>query len=278
MSGAIGLPPIPLYISYASNETADAASALKGNPQANALASYFASAAPKLTTPGALLGDYKALQVVLGAFGLQGAIGNTALLKQLLTQDPTSASSLAQRLGNAQYLQFAKAFSGWKTPPFGTASTVRSIVSSYTTNTFETQADTQAPGLQKALYFTRNIGSIKTLSQLQSDASLLSVVVTGLGLPEDNFDSLDFTQQTAILKSKVDLSQFQKPASVQRFAEQYLIAQQLQQTATASPPGSLGALFDDSSDSTGDGLLTILDPSSSGTATGTSGSLLSLFA
>jgi hypothetical protein len=278
MSGTTGLPPIPLYLSYSNNEASYAANALKSDPTDSALVSYFQSAAPKITTPDGLLGDYKSLQVVLGAFGLGGAIGNTALLRQLLTQDPTQSSSLAQRLGNQKYLAFARALSTWTPPPFSTPAKIASIVSSYQTNTFERQADAQSPGLQNALYFTRTIGSAKTLTQIQADPQLLDVVVTGLGLPPDDFDALDFTQQTAILKSKVDLTQFQNPASVKRFAEQYLIAQQSSQTATAPPPGSVAGLFDESTDSTGDGLLTILDPSSNDTTSGSSGSVLSLFA
>ena len=278
MSGSTGVAPIPLFISYSTNESSFAASALKANPQEGVLLNYFQKVAPTLTTPAALLGNFKALTVVLTAFGLQGAIANTAVLKKLMTQNPTSKTSLAQTLGNQKYLLFATALSNWNPPPFSTSAGVNSVVSAYKTNTFEAGAETQATGLQAALYFTRSIGSIKTLTQLQSDASLLAVVVTGVGLPLDNFDALDFNQQTAILKSKVDLTKFQSPAYVKRFAEQYLLSQQLNATSSSPAPGTLAAAFDDSSDDSGDSLLSILNPSSSSTTSSSSGNLLSLFA
>ncbi len=278
MSGATGIAPITLYLSYSANESSYSANAIKANPQQGLLLNYFQKVAPSLTTPAALLGNFKALTVVLTAFGLQGAIANTALLKKLLTQDPTAKTSLAQQLGNQKYLLLATALSKWTPPPFSTPANVNSIVSAYKTNTFEAGAETQAPGLQAALYFTRSIGSITKLTQLQSDPSLLAVVVTGVGLPIDNFNALDFSQQTAILKSKVDLTKFQNPAYVKRFAEQYLLSKQINAQSSSPAPGTLAAAFDDSTDNSGDSLLSILNPSSTDSTSGSSGNLLSLFA
>ena len=278
MSGSTGVAPIPLYLSYSGNESSFAASAIKAKPQEGLLLSYFQKVAPTLTTPAALLGNFKALTVVLTAFGLQGAISNTAVLKKLMSQDPTAKGSLAQTLGNQKYLLFATALSKWNPPPFSTAAGIASVVSSYKTNTFEAGAETQATGLQAALYFTRTIGSIKSLTQLQSDANLLAVVVTGVGLPADNFNELEFAQQTAILKNKVDLTKFKDPAFVKRFAEQYLLSKQINAASSSPAPGTLAAAFDDTSDNSGDSLLSILNISGSSSTSGSSGNLLSLFA
>ncbi len=279
MSGSIGLSPITLYTNDAANEAAKAAANLKANPQASALAAYFKKVASTLTTPAALLKDTKALTVVLGAFDLSGSINDTAILKKLMTQDPTSKTSLAQTMGNAKYQIFANALSNWTTPPFATASAVSQIVSSYSTNVFEQSADTQAPGLANALYFTREASSLKSVAAIQSDTNLLAVVVTGLGLPLDNFEELGFDQQTAILTNKLQLANLQKPAYVKQVAEQYLVTQQ--STADGTPAaGSTASLFSDDSDTTGDSLLSILDPASATDSSSGSGSsgVLSLFA
>ena len=200
------LPPIPLYLSYAANEPADAAAAVKSNAQAQALIAHFRASAAGITTPKALLSDYKSLEVVLGAFGISNQIGNTAILQKLLTQDPTSKASIAYQLGQPKILEFAKALSNWTTPPFADASSQASIVTAYETNALEASAGQQAPGLQQALYFTREIGSVTNLTQLQADPDLLAVAVTAAGLPVDNFDELDFATQTRILKDKINLS------------------------------------------------------------------------
>jgi hypothetical protein len=277
MSGITGLQPIPLYTTYAAQETKYAAATLKSDTQSSAALAYFQKVAPSITTPAALLQNYKALGVVLGAFGLQDKIGDTAILKQLMTQDPTSKTSLAQTLGNAKYQLFANALSNWNPPPFATAAGVAQIASAYTTNTFEKTADTQAPGLAKALYFTREAPSLKSIAAIQSDQDLLSVVVTSLGLPLDDFEELSFDQQTTILTNKVHLADLQNPAKVKQMAEQYLVNQPA--TGNGSPaPGSVASLYDDGADTTGDSLLGILDPNALSSDSGSGSGLLSLFA
>ncbi len=281
MSGSTGLPPVPLFITYAANEAKFAAGSVAPGTQAGALLAYFQKVAPTITSPDALLKNYKALTVVLGAFGLQDKIGQTAVLRQLLTQNPASKTSLAQTIGNAKFLAFAQALSDWTKPPFATAAGLAKIVQPYTLNTFEAGADAQAPGLANALYFARQAASLKSVTALQTDASLLKVVVTSVGLPVQDFDLLDFDQQTAILKSKVTISNFQSPTYVKQAAEQYLVSQQ-SQTDNGPAAGSVASLYSDGVDTSGDSVLSILDPTAntdgSGSATDSGANTLSLFA
>ncbi len=288
MSGSSGLSPIQSYISYSAHEAKYANASSLANAQQTGMINYFQANASKITTQAALLKDFKGLTVVLGAFGIGSLIGSTALLKQLMTQDPTSKSSVAYRIGNAKYLAFAHAMSNWNPPPFSSPSGVAAIVTAYKTNNFEANADAQSPGLQKALYFTRMAGSITKVTQLQSDADLLAVAVTGIGLPLAAYQGLDFTQQTALLKQKLNIGDLQKPAYVQHLAELYLVQQQLTAGTQVQSPqaGSIAGLFG-GTDISGDSVLTIMQASNgfgtnsllggstSGTATN---GLLSLFA
>jgi hypothetical protein len=277
MSGSIGLSGIQLYVAYSANESSRAQAALKANPEATALAAYFQKQAPSIASPLDLLKNYKVLSVVLGAFGLGDKINDTAILKQLLTQNPASTNSLAYQLGDAKYQLFANAFAKSSGPPFATASSITQIVNSYATNLFEQQANTQSPGLGNALQFTREAASLKSVAAIQTDPNLLAVTVTGLGLPLQNFQELDFDQQTSILTQKLKLADLQKPSYVKQAAEQYLVQQQ-SAGASAPPPGSVASLFSDSSDTTGDSLLSILNPSASSNDSSTASDTLSLFA
>jgi hypothetical protein len=294
MSGSLGISPISQYLSYAKNEAKYAASYAQTNAQQSGLITYFQKHAAAITTPAALLKDYKALSVVLGAFGIGGLIQSTALVKQLLTQDPSSGSSTAQRIGNAKYLAFANALHSWNPPPFASTDGVTAIVKAYQLNNFEASqspagtdpsaATTQDNGLQQALYFTRQAGSLTSYTQLQSDPELLAVAVTGLGLPLTAYDNLTYEQQTALLKQKLPIANLKKPAFVQHLAEQYIVQQQLANgpVAATPPAGSLLNAFS-GNDTSANSLLTILGDSASGT-TALSGSgtaanpLLSLFA
>jgi hypothetical protein len=290
--GSSGESPVQAYLTYSANEARYANANAAGNAQATELINYFNKNAASITSPSALLGNYKALSVVLGAFQLGSEVNSPALVKQLLTQDPTSKTSLAYRSGNAKFVNFATALQNWSPPPFSTQAGITSIVTAYKTNLFESSANTQAPGLQNALYFARTAKSITTLTQLQSDASLLAVAVTGAGLPLSAFDNLTFTQQTTLLKQKLNIGDLQKPSYVQHLAELYLVQQQLNSNGAtpANAPGSIAALFGGSTSGNegGGGLLSILQSSEGssassttsllGTTTTASSSLLSLFA
>jgi hypothetical protein len=292
VSNAGGLSPVQAYLTYGNNESKYADAAAAGNASATQLINYFTKHAAGITTPAALLGDYKALSIVLGAFQLGNEVNSTALVKQLLTQDPSSKTSLAYRSGNAKFIAFANAFKTWSPPPFATPAGINSVVTAYKTNLFESGSNAQTPGLQNALYFKRSAASITSLTQLQSDSSLLAVAVTGAGLPLSAFDNLSFEQQTSLLKQKLNIADFQKPSYVQHLAELYLVQQQLSSggAAPAVQAGSVASLFESTggTNSGGGGLLTILQTAEGGsssstisllgTATTATNSLLSLFA
>jgi hypothetical protein len=294
MSGSIDSSPIQQYLTYSASEAKYAASYSTTNAQATNLIDYFQKNASSITTPAALLGNYKALSVVLGAFGVGNLINSPALVKQLLTQNPKSTSSTAYRIGNAKYLAFATALHSWSPPPFATSSGVQAIVKAYQLNGFEASVSPSqisstgtatSNGLQQALYFTRQAGSITSYTQLQSDSELLAVAVTGLGLPLNAYDNLSFTQQTALLKEKLPIADLKKPSYVQHLAEQYIVQQQLLSGPVDTTPqaGSILNAFS-GSDTSANSLLTILNAGSNTGSTsvlGTSSSnssLLSLFA
>jgi hypothetical protein len=288
MSGSIA-SPIQTYLTDSANEAKYASASALANAQQTNLINYFTANAASITTPTALLNNYKALSVVLGAFGIGNLINSTALVKQLITQDPTSTSSVAYQIGNAKYISFANALQSWNPPPFSTSSGVNAIITAYKNNNFEAQAGTQTPGMQQALYFTRTAGSITSLTQLQSDSDLMAVAVTGLGLPLTDFDNLSFDQQTALMQQKLNIGDLQKPSYVQHLAELYLVQQQLN-NSSATPtiqPGTIASLFTSSNSGSGNSLLSILQSAQEassgttasllGTSTTSSNPLLSLF-
>lgn len=108
-----------------------------------------------------------------------------------------------------------------QTPALQDASNVKTILSSYETTQYESQQGKQIPGMGDALYFSRAMPSITSITQLMSDTTLLKVVTTNLGL-SDTYAQLPYDQQLSLLTSKVKLSSFSNPAKLQNYAEQYL--------------------------------------------------------
>ncbi len=262
MSGSIGGLSAGTLYSLVSKDEQSYVTKFEGyDPTTKAAIASFQKEAPKITSPDALLKNYQALQVVLGAFGMSSMIGDTAMLKQLMTQDPTSSSSLAQQLGNPSYQRFAKYMSQWNPPPLSDSSTVSVIVNQYATNAFETSEDNQSPGLQAALYFKRSVSSVTNINQLMSDSTLTTVVRVAAGLPTA-FGELDYSQQVPILSKAVDVSKLGNPHYVDTLVQQYL-AQNTDTGSTnatgivslfgdaASPTDLLGTIFSGSDASSG---------------------------
>ena len=141
------------------------------------------------------------------------------------------------------------------TPALSDAQNLQSIVNQYETSQFEKNEGQQIDGMQQALYFTRNIGSVTTIQQLMSDPTLLSVVTANLGLPQQ-FGLLNYDQQVRILTKDVKLSDFQNAKYVTQSAERYLTLVQINQSSTPDP-GSAVSLFGDAPDP-GQTILSIL--------------------
>ena len=241
MSGISGLPPIPMYELYSKNETQYADAAAKSNPSTALAVQYLRSQAPNLTTPTALLQNYRALQVVLGAFNMSGMINEQGLLKQLMTQNPAAPNSLVQQLANPTYLNFAKVMANWNPPPLSNPQTLASITQQYETNQFEASAGQQSPGMQAALYFTRTIGAVTTIPEILADPTLLNVAETALGLPVQ-FGLLNYNQQVNILSTSLDLTKFQNPSYVNQFVQKFLVLNQ-ENPQTPAPPATVSDLI-----------------------------------
>jgi hypothetical protein len=204
---------------------------------------YFKSVAATITTPDALLKNYRALTFVATAYGLGSQVDQTAILQKLMTQDPTASTSLAQQLSDNNYRTFANAMSTWSPPPFSTQTGINAAIAGYQQHSFDTSIGTDSVPLQEADYFTQNAKGLTSIFQIMSDPALLSVVTTALGIPAA-FGNLSFDQQVAILKPRVDMTQFATAAGVATFITKYLAMDQLNQiTSGAAASSPLLALF-----------------------------------
>jgi len=268
-SSMSGVSAVGQYILDTKDEASSVATFTRTDISDGALVKKFEATAASITSPQDLLDNYSALKVVLGAYGMSSVINETAVLKDLMTQDPTAKTSLAHTSGNATWQAFAKAFSSWSTPPLASAGTVSTIVQGYMTGRFETSEGQSTPGLDNALYFTRKASGATTLSELMSDSTLLKVVETVNGYDPTEFGALDYDQQVQMLQGKVDMKDFSTPQKIQRYAERYLAILQFDPQKTTTPP-TLLTLY--GADGTDTGILSLFTPRDSST----SNSLLSL--
>ncbi|GBR54578.1 hypothetical protein AA106555_1726 [Neokomagataea thailandica NBRC 106555] len=231
---------IPQYLTIIKNEQKSVQQWTKTSPQTQQTIATFQKDAASITSPDQLLKNYRALSVVLGAYGMSSALGQTAVLRQLMTQDPSSTTSLAARGGNATWKAFAKDFSDWSTSsPLSSQTVLDKIGQNYLTNSYENSVQTQTPGLGNALYFTRTVTSDTKLVNIMADPKLLKVAVTVAGFDPTQFGALDYPEQQRLLSAKLDLKQFSTPQNTQKFAQRYLATLQIRPEKTSTPASML---------------------------------------
>lgn len=271
MSGTATSAPIPSYIAISSTETKRIAQFESSDVQTKSDIAYIRKNAPNLKTVTAFLKDYRSLTIVLNAFGMGANIQQTALIRKLLTEDPTSTSSTAHKLANPIYTRFAKAMGQFKPPPFASATNVNAIVTAMGTNNFEAAQGAQTPGMADALYFKRAVGSLTSVAQLMSDPRLLKVATIATNMP-DQFGSLDYSVQVKLLSKQIDMAKFAKAGYTDKFVERFLT---LNAAANSSVTDSTGASAILGGSGSSGNILSALAPAQTSSSTA---SILSLFA
>ncbi|WP_237212985.1 DUF1217 domain-containing protein [Falsiroseomonas oryziterrae] len=192
----------------------------------------FRERAPQLADVDALLRDRRALTVVLEAFQLESEIDKRALLRRVMTEDPSASGSLAQRLSDPRWRQMAQAFSGRSGPPLADPALIERLVARAVTNRFEKTMGDANPGLREALYFRRVAPELRSVPQLMADRALTEVARGALGLPRE-FALLSFEQQRDTLTRRLDIGQLQDPRFAARLVQRYLAG--LERAAPATP-------------------------------------------
>ena len=112
MSSSIsGMSPVTAYLSIAKNEQATVAAYVKSDPTLSRTVAAFTKDIVSISSSSQILSSQnrQALTVALGAYNLSGSIGETGLLKQLLTQNPSATGSLVRSLGDTDDLNFVQA-------------------------------------------------------------------------------------------------------------------------------------------------------------------------
>jgi hypothetical protein len=262
---------IPTYLVDSRNEPALVARWARSNGQVQSDVAYFAAKAPTLTSVDALMKDYRSLKIVLGAYNVSDLLSYPGLVRQLLTQDPSATSSTAQKIGNAGYLNFARAFKQFQNNPLGSRSNVSAIVNSYETNSFEAAQSTLIPGMQNALAFKRVASQITTIPQLMTNKAALTVAVAQTGITFTTYGNMSYDQQVSFITRKVKLSDLRNARTVDNMSERYLLQ-------AVQDPGSWNA-----SSSNGNTVASLLGASSTTSMAslfggGSSNQVLSLFA
>lgn len=214
------------------------------DPVVQRAAAYFRDNLSTRTTTDALVGDYKMLQVALGAFGLDTDIANKAFIRKVLDSDLGDRASLANRLGDKRYLKFAEAFKNIG----NAASTGQAITDAYVQRQFEKRVGEGNESYRLALNarnemkaFTTRTSSDKTMwYEVLGNKALRTVFEGALGmnssianLPIDRQLEMFVSASERVLGSS-SFSEIGTSEKIDKLVTRYLALSQIQTSTTST--------------------------------------------
>lgn len=167
---------------------------LARDPQVARESARFEAGAAKAASAEALVGDYQMLKVALTAFGLEADLPNKAFLRKVLESDLADPKSLANRLTDKRYRQFADAFGlgagALRPKPRAVAQRVTGL---YLKREFERRVGEADPNLRLAMNAERELAAIAARPssdrtrwfEVMGTPPLRQVMEGALGLPKE---------------------------------------------------------------------------------------------
>lgn len=224
--------------------------AFAANPQLQRDADYFRDRIAGVKNAGELIEDRRLLGIALGAFGLEGDIGNRAFVRRILEDGTLRPDALGNRLADKRYLEFSRAFGFGDFPVANTQKSdfADRILAAYEARRFEKAVGVKSDDLRLALNAQRELGQIADRS-LSVDGKWFSVLGSpplrtvfqkALGLPA-SIAAIDIDQQLGIFKERAarvigssDPGVFSDQAQVEKLIRRFLLASD----ASASAPNA----------------------------------------
>lgn len=234
------------YLAVANNLTR-MQSATASQPQVKSDTAYYLANIGKVTSIGALVGNYRLFSYAMKAYGLEDMQYAKGLMTKVLEGGVSSSKALANTLSDPRYKAFATAFDFVGKGPAVTQTTAATsgTVGKYVEQTLEDNQGTSNQGVQLALYFTRNAASVTSAYGLLADKNLLKVVQTAYGLPVSATANIDAEAQT--LSKMINISDLQDPAKVQKIAQRFTAMWDVNGNNTSSGAANVSQIFSASS-------------------------------
>ncbi|MFN3890885.1 MAG: DUF1217 domain-containing protein [Beijerinckiaceae bacterium] len=181
----------------------------------------------------------RVFRFAMKAYGLEDMSYAKAFIKKLLAEGVESPSSMANRLSDQRYKEFAKAFNFARYGELATtfASTRKDAVDRYLRQTLEEDAGAQNEGVRLALYFQRKAPGIKSVYGLMADPALLKVTQTLVGIPTGQATDVDATAK--MIERKINIADLQKPEKVQKLLQRFAATWDANNNITRTPIESL---------------------------------------
>ncbi|WP_046868859.1 DUF1217 domain-containing protein [Microvirga massiliensis] len=183
---------------------------------------YYLANIKNVKTIDEFIKNDRLFKYAMKAYGLEDMAYGKALIKKLLTEGITDKKSMANKMSNPLYKEFATAFDFAGKGPEATAeaSATTEAVQRYVQITLETNEGEKNQGIQLALYFKRKAPTIKTTMGLLADKAVLKFVQTTFGIPE-GASKADLDVQVRNLEKHLDVKDLQDPKKVDKLIQRF---------------------------------------------------------
>ncbi|MBL8588117.1 MAG: DUF1217 domain-containing protein [Methylobacteriaceae bacterium] len=202
------------------------------------------------------LADARLFTFAMKAHGLGDMAYAKGFMRKLLEGGLSDPASMANRLSDVRYKQFAETFNFERYGPFTmTLGEARNgTVQRYLRQTLEETEGAANEGVRLALYFQRKAADLVSPMQILGDPALLKVVQTAYSLPA-SMSGASIDAQAAMIADKIDVTTLREPAAMEKLLQRFTA---LYDIAAGPAKSSPAAMLIDASAGTGVGVDTLM--------------------
>lgn len=230
-----------------SNNLARTKATIEKDPTTKREIEYYQTNIKNIKTIDEFVKNDRIFKFAMKAYGLEDMAYAKGLFKKMLQGGVTDRLSMANKMSNPLYKDFAKAFDfvGKGAAATSAASATTEAVQKYIQITLEKKEGEQNQGVQLAMYFKRKAPSVTTTMGILADKALLKFVQTTFGIPA-SASKADLDLQVRNLEKHLNVKDLQDPKKVDKLIQRFSAMWDVN-NASAVATSPVLTLFDQSS-------------------------------
>jgi hypothetical protein len=208
---------------------------------------YYQANIKNVKTIDEFIKNDRLFKFAMKSYGLEDMAYAKGLFKKMLQEGISSTTSMANKMSNPLYKEFAKAFDfkGKGAEATSAASATTEAVQKYVQMALEKKEGELNQGVQLAMYFKRKASSVTTTMGILADKALLKFVQTTFGIPE-TASRADLDIQVRNLEKHLNVKDLQDPKKVDKLIQRFSAMWDVNNASTTQMAPVL-TLFDQSS-------------------------------
>jgi len=201
---------------------------------------YYLENIGKVKSIDDFMANKRLLRYALTAHGLSDVAYAGALIRKVLEGGTDNDDSLANKLVDQRYREFAKTFNFVRYAGATTAfdATQSGTVEMYKRQVLEQNTGTVNEGARLALYFSRQAPKVTSALGLLADRALLTVTQTALGLAPST-SNLSLEAQQKLISDKLDVADLKDGAKLEKFLKRFMARYDADNATTTSSAVSI---------------------------------------